>query len=112
MYATGQERTPTERAQETGLAERSLGRAADAFDTHGIVSLFRPGHPRSARITTVLFPSPCDNSSLISKPSMHSHYCRTVADLPMVGKKSVSWCKYAHAFEMCPIVCERSSWSV
>ncbi len=34
--------TPAERAQETGLAERSLGRAADAFDTHGIVSLFRP----------------------------------------------------------------------
>jgi putative transposase len=33
---------PAERAQETGLAERSLGRAADAFDTHGIVSLFRP----------------------------------------------------------------------
>src|SRR5437763_1920006 len=33
---------PAERAQETGLAERSLGRAADAFDTHGIISLFRP----------------------------------------------------------------------
>src|SRR5439155_23593757 len=33
---------PAERAQETGLAERSLGRAADAFDTHGIMSLFRP----------------------------------------------------------------------
>ena len=33
---------PTERAQETGLAARSLGRAADAFDTHGIISLFRP----------------------------------------------------------------------
>jgi len=33
---------PVERAQETGLAERSLGRAADAFDTHGIISLFRP----------------------------------------------------------------------
>src|SRR5437588_5674007 len=32
----------TERAQETGLAARSLGRAADAFDTHGIISLFRP----------------------------------------------------------------------
>ena len=34
--------TPAERAQETGLAERSLGRDADAFDTHGITSLFRP----------------------------------------------------------------------
>jgi putative transposase len=33
---------PVERAQETGLAERSLGRAADAFDTHGIICLFRP----------------------------------------------------------------------
>ena len=33
---------PVERARETGLAERSLGRAADAFDTHGIISLFRP----------------------------------------------------------------------
>ena len=33
---------PAERAQEIGLAERSLGRAADAFDTHGIISLFRP----------------------------------------------------------------------
>ncbi|QBD75690.1 transposase [Ktedonosporobacter rubrisoli] len=33
---------PTERAEETGLAARSLGRAADAFDTHGIISLFRP----------------------------------------------------------------------
>lgn len=33
---------PAERAQEIGLAERSLGRAADAFDTHGISSLFRP----------------------------------------------------------------------
>lgn len=33
---------PAERAQETGLAERSLGRAADAFDTHGMISLFRP----------------------------------------------------------------------
>src|SRR5438445_4232998 len=32
---------PAERAQETGLAERSLGRAADAFDTHGMISLFR-----------------------------------------------------------------------
>jgi putative transposase len=33
---------PAERAQETGLAERSLGRAANAFDTHGMISLFRP----------------------------------------------------------------------
>ncbi len=33
---------PAERAQETGLAERSLRRASDAFDTHGIISLFRP----------------------------------------------------------------------
>lgn len=33
---------PTERAQETGLAARSPERAADAFDTHGIISLFRP----------------------------------------------------------------------
>jgi hypothetical protein len=31
-----------ERAQETGLAERSLRRASDAFDTHGMISLFRP----------------------------------------------------------------------
>src|SRR6266516_2984030 len=33
---------PAERAQETGLAERSLGRSADAFDTHGMISLFLP----------------------------------------------------------------------
>jgi hypothetical protein len=33
---------PAERAQETGLAAQSLGRTADAFDTHGIISLFRP----------------------------------------------------------------------
>jgi putative transposase len=33
---------PVERAQETGLPARSLGRAADAFDTHGMISLFRP----------------------------------------------------------------------
>jgi putative transposase len=33
---------PTERAQETGLAARSLGRVDDAFDTHGMISLFRP----------------------------------------------------------------------
>jgi len=31
-----------ERAQETGLAESSLRRASDAFDTHGMISLFRP----------------------------------------------------------------------
>jgi putative transposase len=49
--------TPAERAQETGLAERSLGRAADAFDTHGIISLFRPtkaqreDHHRSLPVT-------------------------------------------------------------
>jgi hypothetical protein len=30
---------PAERAQETGLAERSLGRAANAFDIHGMISL-------------------------------------------------------------------------
>src|SRR3989449_3361136 len=33
---------PAERTQETGLAESSLRRAADAFDTHGMISLFRP----------------------------------------------------------------------
>ena len=33
---------PAEWAQETGLAERSLRRASDAFDTHGVISLFRP----------------------------------------------------------------------
>lgn len=33
---------PTERAQETGLTESTLRRAADAFDTHGVISLFRP----------------------------------------------------------------------
>jgi putative transposase len=33
---------PAERAQETSLAERSLRRASDAFDTHGMISLFRP----------------------------------------------------------------------
>ena len=31
-----------ERAQETGLAESSLRRAAAAFDTQGMISLFRP----------------------------------------------------------------------
>jgi putative transposase len=31
-----------ERAQETGLAESTLRRAAAAFDTHGMISLFRP----------------------------------------------------------------------
>jgi hypothetical protein len=35
--------TPSaERAQETDLAKSSLRRAADAFDTHGMISLFRP----------------------------------------------------------------------
>ena len=34
--------TTTARAQETGLAEATVRRAADAFDTHGMVSLFRP----------------------------------------------------------------------
>src|SRR5438876_7629989 len=35
--------TPSaERAQETGLAESSLRRAADAFDIYGMISLFRP----------------------------------------------------------------------
>ncbi len=33
---------PAELAQETGLAESSLRRAAAAFDTHGMISLFRP----------------------------------------------------------------------
>ncbi|HEV2580962.1 MAG TPA: helix-turn-helix domain-containing protein, partial [Ktedonobacteraceae bacterium] len=33
---------PAERAQETGLAESTLRRAAAAFDTHGMISLFRP----------------------------------------------------------------------
>jgi putative transposase len=33
---------PAERAQETGLVESSLRRAASAFDTHGMISLFRP----------------------------------------------------------------------
>ena len=33
---------PEERAQETGLAESSLRRAANAFDTQGMISLFRP----------------------------------------------------------------------
>jgi transposase InsO family protein len=45
--------TPGERAEETGLAERTLRRAADAFDRQGLLSLFRPtkeereNHPRS-----------------------------------------------------------------
>jgi len=33
---------PAERAQETGLAESTLRRAAAAFDTHGMISLFCP----------------------------------------------------------------------
>jgi len=33
---------PAERAQETGLAESTLRRTAAAFDTHGMISLFRP----------------------------------------------------------------------
>jgi hypothetical protein len=36
---------PAERAQETGLAESTLRRAAAAFDTHGMISLFRPTDP-------------------------------------------------------------------
>lgn len=45
--------TPGERAEETGLAERTLGRMSDAFDRQGLLSLFRPTkeererHPRS-----------------------------------------------------------------
>ena len=30
-----------DRAEETGLVESSLRRAASAFDTHGMISLFR-----------------------------------------------------------------------
>lgn len=33
---------PAERAEETGVAESTLRRAADAFDTQGMISLFRP----------------------------------------------------------------------
>ncbi len=33
---------PAERADETGVAESTLRRAAAAFDTHGMISLFRP----------------------------------------------------------------------
>jgi hypothetical protein len=33
---------PAERAQETGVAESTLRRAANAFDTQGMISLFRP----------------------------------------------------------------------
>src|SRR5258708_30362378 len=33
---------PAERAQETGLAERTLRRTADAFDSLGMAGLFRP----------------------------------------------------------------------
>ena len=32
---------PAERAEETGVAESMLRRAAAAFDTHGMISLFR-----------------------------------------------------------------------
>ena len=34
--------TTQERAAETSLAESTLRRASDAFDTHGMLSLFRP----------------------------------------------------------------------
>lgn len=34
--------TPAERAQETGMAQQTLRRAADAFDAQGMASLFRP----------------------------------------------------------------------
>ena len=34
--------TPRERAEETGLAERTLRRVSDAFDQQGLLSLFRP----------------------------------------------------------------------
>lgn len=37
--------TTAERARETGLAEATVRRASDAFDTHGMVSLFRPLKP-------------------------------------------------------------------
>lgn len=41
--------TADERATETGLAEATVRRAADAFDTHGMVSLFRaPATERQA----------------------------------------------------------------
>ena len=33
---------PAERAQETGLAESTLRRTADTFDSLGMASLFRP----------------------------------------------------------------------
>jgi putative transposase len=52
---------PAERAQETGLAESKLRRAASAFDTHGMISLFRPRHPRSVRIIIGRCPFPCAN---------------------------------------------------
>src|SRR5215472_9094718 len=45
--------TAHERAEQTGLAERTLRRASDAFDRQGLLSLFRPtkeereNHPRS-----------------------------------------------------------------
>ena len=34
--------SPAERAQETGLAENTLRRTADTFETEGMASLFRP----------------------------------------------------------------------
>ena len=34
--------TPGARAEETGLAERTLRRVSDAFDRQGLLSLFRP----------------------------------------------------------------------
>lgn len=34
--------TPAERAQETGIAQQTLRRAAEAFDAQGMASLFRP----------------------------------------------------------------------
>ncbi len=48
---------PAERANETGVAESTLRRAAAAFDTHGMISLFRPtkaqreDHHRSLPVT-------------------------------------------------------------
>jgi putative transposase len=34
--------TPAEQAQETGMAQQTLRRTADAFDAEGMMSLFRP----------------------------------------------------------------------
>jgi len=61
---------PTERAQETGLAESSLRRAAAAFDTHGMISLFRPRHPLNERIIIGRCQSPRASSSWILRPSI------------------------------------------